>query len=520
MICTPEDTLNFKNDPEIKAIIPHEDIYYSGKIIKVRQGLFSSNQDRVIVITNKAVYNLKVKERKRQIDMENIAGITVSKTSDQFILHCKNDEYDYLYLSKNRLKIIEILEAVYEATVQNELLFFIANEKDLTKYVINKKERRTNKKEMSKIEPKQLMSIREFIESGGNMERLNTHANSQLLEEEFRKGSQKKYKNEELKNFTIHKIIGKGRYSTIYLATYENENVALKIFDKISLYKHNLIERVELEKNILCSFGDNKFLCHMKFYFSTTTKIIFVLPFYRGGDLFTFLVNKKLLRETQAAFYVVQIVHMISFLHSKNILYRDLKLENIMLNENGYLTLIDFGSCKIIEEPKELESSFIGSPDYISPEIINGDGHNKLSDWWSFGVLLYELLHGATPFHDEKIERIFDLITTSKIRFNSKVVLTPETRDLILRLLNKNPNERFGRGEEGEILLHPFFNSVKPKNIIIQKTSPPQKPEIDQNNPLKNFDNMYIGMEIENFDEAADVSLLNKISDLFESFEK
>ena len=521
MICTPEDTLNYKNDPQIKAILSHEEIYYSGKIIKVRQGIFSSNQERIIIITDKAIYNLKEKEKemKRRIDLDNIAGVTISKITDQFIIHCKNDDYDYLYISPNRFKIIEILESLYEANKQNELLFYIATEKDLTKYVVSKSDRKKIKEGMAKVERRLLMSIREFIESGGNMN-INMHYNSQLLAEEFAKGVEGKYKNEDISNFQIESLIGKGRYANIYLAKYQDEYVVLKVFDKVNLYKNCLIERVELEKNILCSFGDNKFLCHMKFYFSTTTKIIFVLPFYRGGDLFTFLVNKKLLRETQAAFYVVQIVHMISFLHSKNILYRDLKLENIMLNENVYLTLIDFGSCKIIEEPKELESSFIGSPDYISPEIINGDGHNKLSDWWSFGVLLYELLHGATPFHDEKIERIFDLITTSKIRFNSKVVLTPETRDLILRLLNKNPNERFGRGEEGEILLHPFFNSVKPKNIIIQKTSPPQKPEIDQNNPLKNFDNMYIGMEIENFDEAADVSLLNKISDLFESFEK
>ena len=247
MICTPEDTLNFKNDPEIKAILSHEDIYYSGKILKVRQGIFSSNQDRVILITDKAVYNLKVKEKKRRIEMENIAGVTVSRLSDQFIIHCKNDEYDYLYISPNRLKIIEILETVYEATMQNELLFYIANEKDLTKYVISKAERKKEKGEMIKIEPKQLMSIREFIESGGNMN-INTHANSQLLEDEFNKGVEGKYKNEDLANFQIQYIIGKGKSSTIYLAIYQDEYVVLKIFDKLYLYKNSLIERVELEK--------------------------------------------------------------------------------------------------------------------------------------------------------------------------------------------------------------------------------------------------------------------------------
>ena len=519
MICTPEDNLNFKNDAEIKAILSHEDIYYSGNIIKVRQGIFKSNQERVILITDKAIYNLKVKEKKRRIEMENIAGITISKLSDQFIIHCKNEEYDYLYLSPNRFKIIEILETVYEATVQNELLFYIANEKDLTKYVINKAERKKNKEAKLKIEPKQLMSIKEFIESGGNMN-LNVHLSSQLLEEEFKKGGEGKHWDEDFSHFKIKNVIGKGKYSTIYLAEFEGEKVALKVFDKLTLYKNNLIERVELEKNILCSFPDNKFLCHMKFYFSTKTKIVFVLPFYPGGDFFNFLLKVKTIRETQAAFYIAQIVYMISFLHSKNILYRDLKLENLMLNEKGYLTLIDFGNCKIIEDAQELESSFVGSPDYISPEVISGEGHNKMSDWWSVGVILYEILHGIGPFHDDQIERCFDLITTSKVRFNSKIIITNETKDLILQLLNKNPNNRLGKGEYDQIISHPFFNSVNPKNIIIQKTSPPTPMEKDDSNPIKNFDNLYLGMKIENFDEAADVSLLNKISYLFENFEK
>ena len=188
--------------------------------------------------------------------------------------------------------------------------------------------------------------------------------------------------------------------------------------------------------------------------------------------------------------------------------------------KNGKLKIGDFGIAKALTNSKNNASTVIGTPYYFSPEIINGEGHNKLSDWWSFGVLLYELLHGVTPFHDEKIERIFDLITTSKIRFNSKIVLTPETKDFILKLLNKNPNERIGKGEYDEIISYPFFKSVDPKRIVALKASPFEKPKIDANNPLKNFDDMYLDMEIEDFDEAADMSLLNKISHLFESFEK
>ena len=144
-----------------------------------------------------------------------------------------------------------------------------------------------------------------------------------------------------------------------------------------------------------------------------------------------------------------------------------------------------------------------------------------MTDWWSFGVLLYELLHGRPPFHDENMERSFDLITTSKVRFNSKVVLNDDTKDLILKLLNKNPNERMGKGEYDEIISHPFFVSVKPKNIIIQKTSPPLKPFVDEEFPTINFDGMYTNMEFENLeDEAVDASYLKKISGLFGEFEK
>ena len=516
MITTPVDNLNFANDKEIKAMVGHETIYYSDRIIKVRQGLFSSNQERTILITDQAIYNLKGKEKKRSFRIEHLSGITISKMSDQFIVHGKNDEYDYLYSSPNRLKIIEILEAIYESITQNELLFSILNEKDLSKFVVGKKERKSNS-ELYKIDSKKLMSVREFIESGGSMN-INTHANSLELEKEFTK--QKKYKNESLSNFNIMCMIGKGKSSTIYLAEYEGENVALKIFDKLYLFKNDLIERVILEKNILCSFTDNMFLCHMKFYFTTRTKIIFVLPFYPGGDLFNMLLKNGKFDESTAAFYGAQIAYMISFLHSKNIVYRDLKLENLMVNENGYLTLIDFGSCKIVEDSSELESSFVGSPDYIPPEVINGEGHNLMADWWSFGVILYELLYGIPPFHDSKIERCFDLITSSKIRFPSKIKLTSSTKDIISLLLKKNPNERFGKGEYEQIIKHPFFESINAKNVSIQKTTAPKRPVISNEDITANFDKLYTNLSLENLEAAVDLSLLNQIGSLFEEFEK
>ena len=516
MIANPADNLKLGEDQEIKAILCHEDIYYSDKIFKIRQGLFSSNQERIILITNQALYNFKGKEKKRRIEIANLSGVTISKISEQFIIHGKNEEYDYLYTSPNRLKIIEILEEIYESVTQNELLFSIVNEKDLTKYVVGKSERKKSPN-LYKVPNNQLMSIREFIESGGNMN-INTHPNSLLLEKEFEKGG--KYKDESLSNFEILCIIGKGKSSTVYLAKYEGKNVALKVFDKLYLYRNDLIERVKLEKDILCSFEDKNFLCHMEFYFTTETKIVFVLPFYQGGDFFNFLLNCGKLDETVTAFYATQIANIISFLHSKNIVYRDLKLENLMMNEKGYLVLIDFGSCKIIEEPNELESSFVGSTDYISPEIISGEGHNFMTDWWSFGILIYELLFGVPPFHDDKTERCFDLITSANIRFPSKIKLTSSTKDIITKLLRKNPNERLGKGELEEIIKQPFFESIVPKNIIIQKSTAPRKPTIIEEDITANFDKIYTTMNVDISDSGIDYTKYNQIEHLFEEFKK
>ena len=515
MLTTPVDKLNFSQDNEIKEAVNNEDIYYSDKIIKIRQGLFSSNQERNIIITNQALYNFKGKEKKRRIEINNLSGITISRTTDQFIIHGKNEEYDYLYSSPNRLKIIEVLEIIYESVAKNELLFSIQNEKDLTKYVVGKSERKKSP-ELYKVERKQLMSIREYIESEGNMN-INTHANSLLLEKEFEK--ENKYKKESLSNFQLICILGKGKSSIIYLAKYNGEYVALKIFDKLFLFENDLIERVVLEKNILSSFSDEKFLCHLNFYFTTKTKVVFVLPYFPGGDLFTMLLRSIKIDETVTAFYATQIAYMISFLHSKNIVYRDLKLENLMINENGYLTLIDFGSCKIIEDPNELESSFVGSPDYISPEIITGEGHNFMTDWWSFGIIIYELLYGIPPFHDEKIERCFDLITSANIRFPSKIKLTSSTKDIIIKLLRKNPIERLGKGELDQIIQQPFFESINPKNVIIQKTTAPKKPTITKDDITANFDKIYTNLPIDNLESDVDYSKLEQIEHLFKEFE-
>ena len=280
-----------------------------------------------------------------------------------------------------------------------------------------------------------------------------------------------------------------------------------------------MIDNIILEKNILSSFHDDKYLCHMHFFFMTDTKICFVLPFYPGGDMYTFLEQNGPFDDATAAFSGVQVAHMLSYLHSKNIVYRDLKLENLMLDENGYLVLIDFGSCKIIEEKTELQCSFDGSIDYMAPEVISGEGHGMMADWWSYGILMYELLCGKPPFHEGSTDRILDLISNANVRFNNKIKASSVTRDFINKLLKKSPKERIGQNEFNQITGHHFFQSVNVKSIESKKLTPSLMPNITKD-PLTNFEANFTNQEIENFEESTNPDEIDEIKDLFEELKE
>ena len=498
------DKLNFEDNSSIKDKINDENIYFTDKIKKIKKGLITKNQDRNFVITEFAIYNFKGNELKRRIKIENLKGITISKLSDQFIIHGNKNEYDYLFVSTERTRIISILQNLYENLTH----------KDLSKLVVTKKDRKKNPT-LFKIEKKELMSIKEFIDSDGSLN-INTHPNSQKLEDEFKKNN--KYKEGiSFSDFEIYSLIGQGNTANVYLASYQGENVVLKVIDKSYIFSNEMIDKIILEKNILSSFNDEKFLCHMKFCFMTDTKICFVLPFYPGGDLYSMLEANGPFDEAITAFYAVQIAHMLSFLHTKNIVYRDLKLENIMVNENGYLVLIDFGSCKIIEEKTELQCSFDGSIDYMSPEVVSGEGHGMMSDWWSFGVLIYELLFGKPPFHEGSTDRILDLISSSTVRFPSKMRISSVTRDFINRLLKKLPKDRIGQNEFHQITTHHFFQSANVNSVINQKIQAPITPNIS-GDPLANFEIIYTNQPIEDFNDSKDPRILDQIGDSFEDF--
>ena len=425
-----EDFLGLASDASVKQYLNGEKLIYSCKVIK--ENRFGMNQERSLVISDKAIYNLKEKEFQRRIEITKIKGITVSKISDQFVIHGNEEEYDYLIISKNKVRLITLIQEVYESFTAKDLLFTISTEKKLGKLVATKKEKANNPKTF-KMDTSHLIDIQEFIIHKGVID-LNIYFAKTAVLNSLKKNY--KYEEHTLDDFEILKCVGMGRGSKIYAAKYKKDNdklCALKVIDKTYIAKHNLFEELILEKDILSSF-DCPFIAQMLFHFQTTTKIVFVLPFYKKGDLFQYLINKKTIGETNVAFIAVQIAIMLEALHEKNILYRDLKPENICIDDNGYLCLVDFGLCKVLETKDELSTSFCGSTEYMSPEMIKGEGHNRGTDLWAFGILIYELLYGYVPFRDDKKEYLLDLITEAELRFSERKKLSKNALDFILKV--------------------------------------------------------------------------------------
>ena len=310
-------------------------------------------------------------------------------------------------------------------------MFTILNEPELKNVVTGKKDKKKDPR-LSKMLEKDLIDIQEYIVNKGEIN-LDAYAANAGLTAFFKK--HQKYRESSLDNFELLKIIGQGRGSVVYTAYSKNDNhtYALKVIDKMYILENNLINEVVLEKNVLCSF-ESPFFADLQYFFQTEEYIVFVMTFYRGGDLFQHLIKKKTIGETNVAFYGAQIVFMLEALHNKNIIYRDLKPENILMDDDGYLKMIDFGLCRVLDEQDKISCAFCGSPEFMAPEIIKGDGHNKSSDWWSFGVLLYELYCGFLPFSDDNIEHLFDLITNAELRFPSKKKISENFKDLIRKV--------------------------------------------------------------------------------------
>ena len=513
------DLLGWSQDKDIKKIINGEKILYSDFIYKI--SLFGLNNERIILLTDKSIYYMKGKSLIRKIQYSEIIGITMSKTSDEFILHLNIDDQDFNFTSKNKNLLISKICKLYQNNTK-KILKLCEVDKNMKQYITSKKDKKQSKS-ATKMDTKLLIDTKKFIQD-------HSKVNAKQLEKE--KISKKRkvgtifsthqtIKHVAVNDFKLIKVIGRGSYGKVCLVQFKKTNdlYAMKSLKKDVLLDEDQVESTLLEKDILQSIN-YPFLVGMVFCFQTEERVYFVLPFIQGGELFKHLRQNKYFSEDKVKFYAAIIGLSLEYLHKKGIVYRDIKPENILIDEDGYLKLIDFGMAKILKDG-ENTNSFCGTPEYLAPEIITGEGHNMMADWWSYGTLIYEMLFGIPPFFCDNVEKMFELITKSELRFPKKFKTSEEAKDLLGKLLTKNQKERFGiNGGFEEIKKHPFFKGIDFKALENKKIKAPFKPSLEDSFDVKNFDEEFTSEELVS-SEITDASMefIKKNQEKFEGFD-
>lgn len=233
----------------------------------------------------------------------------------------------------------------------------------------------------------------------------------------------------------------------------------MKVLKKDKILGRNLTRYAMTERNVL-SVSNHPFIVSLQYAFQTDDKLFLVMEYCPGGDLSDYLEAEDYFSEERARLYVAEIILAIEDLHSRGIIFRDLKPDNIVLDRTGHCKLTDFGLSKEgLVENEKMAKSFCGSYAYLAPEMIKKTGHGKNVDWYLLGVLIYEMLEGIPPFYDHDKEVLFKNILNNPVELSEE--LSEEAQDLILRLLHKDPDKRLGHlNGSKDIKKHPWFDKI------------------------------------------------------------
>ncbi|KAM3843666.1 protein kinase C delta type isoform 2-T4 [Vipera latastei] len=291
-------------------------------------------------------------------------------------------------------------------------------------------------------------------------------------------------------SFAFHKVLGKGSFGKVLLAELKgkNEFFAVKALKKDVVLIDDDVECTMVEKRVLALAWENPFLTHLYCTFQTKEHLFFVMEFLNGGDLMFHIQDKGRFDLFRATFYGAEIVCGLQFLHSKGIIYRDLKLDNVMLDKEGHIKIADFGMCKENVFGENKATTFCGTPDYIAPEILQGLKYTYSVDWWSFGVLLYEMLIGQSPFHGDDEDELFESIRVDTPHYPRWI--TKESKDILEKLFERDPTKRLGI--TGNIKDHHFFKAINWTALEKKEMEPPFKPKVKSASDYNNFDREFL----------------------------
>lgn len=289
-----------------------------------------------------------------------------------------------------------------------------------------------------------------------------------------------------LNDFELLAQVGKGASGRVFLVRdrLNGERLALKVIEKSSVYENDDAYRHALDERLVLEMAcDHPFILNLRYAFQTTSRLYLVTEYCDGGDLFDYLKKRgRPFKEAEGRRIAGEILLALEYIHSLGVVYRDLKLENVLLDLDGHIRIADFGLSKLLgkrrhaakkpppvpaanlriapPKPTNMTKTFCGTREYVAPEMLSGNEYGQSVDLWAFGILLYEILCGRTPFYSRNREEVYSKIESGALRFPRN--LSVEVVSLIRGLLDRNPNTRLGLGPEGinEIKRHAFFRDM------------------------------------------------------------
>ncbi|OAG24115.1 serine/threonine-protein kinase SCH9 [Alternaria alternata] len=306
----------------------------------------------------------------------------------------------------------------------------------------------------------------------------------------FQKVEKKHYGPED---FEILKLIGKGTFGQVFQVRKRDTRriYAMKVLSKKVIVQKKEVAHTLGERNILVrtAMADSAFIVGLKFSFQTPSDLYFVTDYMSGGELFWHLQREGRFQEGRAKFYIAELILALQHLHEHNIVYRDLKPENILLDANGHIALCDFGLSKANLTENATTNTFCGTTEYLAPEVLLDEhGYTKMVDFWSLGVLVFEMCCGWSPFYAEDTQQMYKNIAFGKVRF-PRDALSTEGRNFVKGLLNRNPKHRLGATRDAEELkAHPFFADIDWDALGKKNVVPPFKPKLKGELDVSNFD--------------------------------
>lgn len=282
-----------------------------------------------------------------------------------------------------------------------------------------------------------------------------------------------------IEDFELLKVVGKGSFGKVMQVRKKDTYriYALKTIRKAHIISRSEVAHTLAERSVLAQIN-NPFIVPLKFTFQSPEKLYFVLAFVNGGELFHHLQKEQRFDVNRSRFYTAELLCALECLHGFNVIYRDLKPENILLDYQGHIALCDFGLCKLDMKDEDRTNTFCGTPEYLAPELLMGNGYNKTVDWWTLGVLLYEMLTGLPPFYDENTNEMYRKILSEPLHFPGHEVVPPAAKDLLTKLLNRDPQQRLGANGSAEIKAHPFFHAIDWRKLLQRKYEPAFKPSV------------------------------------------